>query len=418
MRSLLRLILDAGPLGWIVLASNALAALAALLLAARSIETRPRRPLRTLAKTLGVTCTGIAVAAVTTAALFARAGALIAPPGERPLSVYRATGHELRDLVDTSLHAEASLSLTAHVTLGAAVLVILAALIARVASHRKLRARRLLAWSAALAGAELAGSIAIGVLRRAREVDVGPHCPAECRRAIAADITQILEGARLHIALAAAVAFFLLTRAIRRSDAAGHAPFGPRAKALCLALFGLGVSAFAATRAMASDATRPFPAQNFDEICPSPRIDERALPPAGTATTLAQGTLIKLSAKSAEFNEQPVENPDDLTKRMIAMRSLWRQIQPDRPMPPPLLAAPASEPVAALAPWLQALLREGFHEAHILVAHPPDFEETATLGRIERAPRCASIPVNLEPIEQAIARGATWGELAANVSPR
>jgi hypothetical protein len=414
MRELMRGILEAGPLGWILLASNALAGLAALVLVARSINPRPRRPLRTLSRTLGAACAGLAVAASITAVLFLRARDLILPPGEPPLSLYRATGPEVRKLGDMISQAEMALSLTAYATLGIAALVFLAALLAHIASRNKLRARRRLAFTAAIAGAGLAGSIAIGALGRDREVNLYSHCDAECRRAIVADASGVLADARLHVALAAAVAFFLLRRAVRRAADAGHAPLGPRARAVSMAVFGLGVVAFAGSRAMAFDARHPPPAQNPNEICPDSSVDERSLPPAGAARKLAEGPILKLSAELADLNGSRVDNPEDLAKSMAVLRRLYI----GRPKHPVLIAAPASEPLSALAPWLRILAREGFPYAQILVAHPPDLADTETLGRIQRAPRCASVPVKLEQIEQAIARGATWGELADSLPHR
>lgn len=414
MRELMRGILEAGPLGWILLASNALAGLAALVLVARSINPRPRRPLRTLSRTLGAACAGLAVAASITAVLFLRARDLILPPGEPPLSLYRATGPEVRKLGDMISQAEMALSLTAYATLGIAALVFLAALLAHIASRHKLRARRRLAFTAAIAGAGLAGSIAIGALGRDREVNLYSHCDAECRRAIVADASGVLADARLHVALAAAVAFFLLRRAVRRAADAGHAPLGPRARAVSMAVFGLGVVAFAGSRAMAFDARHPPPAQNPNEICPDSSVDERSLPPAGAARKLAEGPILKLSAELADLNGSRVDNPEDLAKSMAVLRRLYI----GRPKHPVLIAAPASEPLSALAPWLRILAREGFPNAQILVAHPPDLADTETLGRIQRAPRCASVPVKLEQIEQAIARGATWGELADSLPHR
>ncbi|HLM74157.1 MAG TPA: hypothetical protein VK459_15730 [Polyangiaceae bacterium] len=414
MRELMRGILEAGPLGWILLASNALAGLAALVLVARSINPRPRRPLRTLSRTLGAACAGLAVAASITAVLFLRARDLILPPGEPPLSLYRATGPEVRKLGDMISQAEMALSLTAYATLGIAALVFLAALLAHIASRHKLRARRRLAFTAAIAGAGLAGSIAIGALGRTREVNLYSHCDAECRRAIVADASGVLADARLHVALAAAVAFFLLRRAVRRAADAGHAPLGPRARAVSMAVFGLGVVAFAGSRAMAFDARHPPPAQNPNEICPDSSVDERSLPPAGAARKLAEGPILKLSAELADLNGSRVDNPEDLAKSMAVLRRLYI----GRPKHPVLIAAPASEPLSALAPWLRILAREGFPNAQILVAHPPDLADTETLGRIQRAPRCASVPVKLEQIEQAIARGATWGELADSLPHR
>lgn len=418
MRELIRWILEAGPLGWIVLASNALASIAALLLAARSVHSRPRRPLRSLGRTLGAACAGLAIAAAITAVLFGRASAIIVPPGRPPLSLSRADMRELRAVADASLQAEASLCLTAHVALGVACLVALASILTRLASRKKIRARRLFAWTASLAGAEIAASIAIGVIRRSRELNVSAHCQADCRRTIAADVAQILADARLHVGIATAVALFLLLRAARRSAAAGHAPLGPRARIFSLALFGIGIPAFAGSRAMAFDATHPIPGQNLDELCPISRIDERSLPPAGAASALSTGAVIELSARGAEIYGQRLERPEDLFQRMASMRSLWRQIQPNRPFETPLIAASEGEPLASLEPWLLALEREGFVFLQILVAHPPDFADTATLGPIERAPRCASLPVSLEQIHRAITRGATWGELAASASAR
>jgi hypothetical protein len=415
MRELIRGILEAGPLGWILLASNALAGLAALVLVARSINPRPRRPLRTLSRTLGAACAGLAVAASITAVLFLRARDLILPPGEPPLSLYRATGPEVRKVGDTISQAEMALSLTAYATLGVAALVFLAALLAHIASRHKLRARRRLAFTAAIAGAGLAGSIAIGALGRDREVNLYSHCDAECRRAIVADASEVLADARLHVALAAAVAFFLLRRAVRRAADAGHAPLGPRARAVSLAVFGLGVVAFAGSRAMAFDARHPPPAQNPNEICPDSSVDERSLPPAGAARKLAEGPILKLSAELADLNGSRADNPEDLAKDL---RLVWAAFYISRPKRPVLIAAPASEPLSALAPWLRILAREGFSNAQILVAHPPDLADTKTLGRIQRAPRCASVPVKLEQIEQAIARGATWGELADSLPHR
>jgi hypothetical protein len=168
---------------------------------------------------------------------------------------------------------------------------------------------------------------------------------------------------------------------------------------------------------MARDATHLNLPRHLENICPKTSVDERSLPPASAASRIGQGPVIELSAAHVKANQRTVADPAELAKSMVEIRSLWKQMQPDRAMPPPLVAASASEPLPTLAPWIRALAAEGFSEVAILVAHPPDFVETETLGSVERAPRCASVPVKIERIERAIARGATWGELAASIRP-
>jgi hypothetical protein len=413
----IRVVLDAGPLGFIVLAANAVVLLAALWLALRAPLSRPRRPLRSLRRTMSAAGAGLAIAVAITAVLFKRASDVLIPPGETPSSFYGVSWPEFRRFAELSWQAEAALSLTAYASIGAAGLVILAAIGTRVASPRKLRARRLFAWAAVVAGAEMAGSIAFGVVRRKDETNASSYCFGDCRREVAAAAAEVLADARLHVALATAIAFFLLTRAARRSASAGQSPVGRSARALSLGLFGIGIVAFAATRSMAFDVAHPLPAPEMNSMCPVKKDDARALPPARAAGKLAGRPVVTLFPGRADFNQTLAESPEELEKAALNMRALWVQVQPRRPIPPLMIAAPASEPLASLAPWLRALARAGFGDAAILVAHPPSFAETATLGLVERAPRCAMVPLKLDRIEPAVAGGGTWGDLAESLSP-
>lgn len=423
MRYLIHSAFDAGALGLITLGACAVALLAALALLVNAPRTRPRRPLRTLYRSLGVACAALAIAAAQSAILFRRAHDFMLKPGEPPASLYVTPLRELRAFSEIVEQAEATLQLTAYAALGASCLVILAAILTRIGAHKKLRARRLLPWTAALAGAELTAAVAVAVLRRYDAIDVSSHCYSECRELIAVAAAHVLGDARLHIALATGVAFFLLTRAVRRSVDVGHAPFGRRASVAGVALFSLGLLAFISTRTMASDASRELPPQDKSDTCPDPSIATRSLPPAPAAPSqvtgsavsqFSSGIVVELALPCANLYGACFLSPAELVKDLDAKRRLWRSITPNRRMPPITVAARSEAPLQSLAPWLLELRRADFSAIEILLAHPPEHFATETLGLVERTPRCSGARANLDELELAISLDFTWGDLAAS----
>lgn len=266
----------------------------------------------------------------------------------------------------------------------------------------------------ALLATELVCAVALGVIRRASEIGWscccgGVGCLALCRRAEAVDAAELLNAARVHILIVAVIGVLLLARASRRLRPPGRS--NTRMETACVALFGAGLIAFLATRAMAFDARSLLPV--IDETaCATETVDDATLPHAPWSEPIAYDFVVELLPTGAAVYEKKQLTPDELSVVLRDKRMLWEMLQgPNKPLPPITIAASSDTPVRAIAPWLSVIMRVTRPEARILIRRPPVSTPTRTLGPVPSTPRCAAVDLRLDRLDDALARDLTWGDL-------
>lgn len=183
-------------------------------------------------------------------------------------------------------------------------------------------------------------------------------------------------------------------------------PVGGGMLAAASALLLIGIGAFAATRARASDAALPFEA--------SPGLSAAQL---GPAPLLAQASC-----------PAPARNVQELTLRDGTLRYRWRKVTPTEAVdalasprrvgseaggPAALIVAPADAPASAIAELSRTLLaaRDPGLRQVALAARAERFLDTRTLGRLELPAPCA-LPLSLDAAGVPLARYGSIGDLA------
>jgi len=268
-------------------------------------------------------------------------------------------------------------------------------------------------------GEALFGLTAIGFLLRARAFS-SVHVSAVGQYSIEETIkltSPVVEKARIGI-VAAAIFFTLLifvSWLIKRKSSPAK-PVDPR---VAYAILGLGALSFLATRPLAFDGSRPIPAPASPFLqCPKDAQDLAPLPADATCNTpcgerrfwLKPEATLHLSKAGVALDGVFYSSYDTL---FLELSRRWSDSRKNNPTQPPLALAVAEDvPMRDLEPYLHAVAR-GYPKAQILIYHPQNTVETATVGNIERTPRCCCAPFR-EPDEPPLPYDdeALWGDVA------
>jgi hypothetical protein len=239
--------------------------------------------------------------------------------------------------------------------------------------------------------------------------------PWDLLRALVSAADAPLAAAWRRIVVVAVIGWIAGALASRR---ARERPFGRGAAIGAVAVFVLGLAAFAATRGMAGDAHHPIPSDRLDYLgCPVLALDPQGLPIGAGSEPLGESSILELHPGEAILGGQtaPLESPADLDELLRKRRELWVQVtrRPERSMPPVLVVAPAFLGTVEIAIWLRGIeqhLERGFI---VVVAEPERRFPTQTLGELTATPHCGGILVLLDPAGRALTSVPTWGDLAA-----
>lgn len=408
-----RVLLEAGSGGWLILlgfGASVVLALAGVVLAllGRSRALRAACWLSAGAGALGI---------VASVALSWRWGRTL-------LNAMGST--DFQSTWETAIERMESTSLTAG--LGVLLVSLLAAIGVGVRAIRGRREQGRPAWFLAMSCALLFASAAAGVLARAH-LARNPYRGA----ALAAwEVVWLVEKASIVLPIAKsvilAIACFTSLCVVvgeARRDTAGSRPKRGFTGPVLLAL--LGSLVWIGSRPLAHDGEHPlpFPHDAFGNYhCPHLlQSDPQTLPRMQGSGKRCMDlfsedilplALIDIGAAGATANGRPLKDPADAFDYVNSQRLLRDAGNPPGHWSVILIAAPASMPAEALAPWLGAVANAQQRFGVVLLHDQPPVV-SATAGVVARAARCSCPRIVLDPAGMSL-RGRLWGDVASRAA--
>lgn len=197
----------------------------------------------------------------------------------------------------------------------------------------------------------------------------------------------------------------IVTLVRRRQRGFLSAPPSRRSRWVALGMLGIGGLAFAGTRRFARDAESPLPFLLPGPLLPSeldlPRIwicSEQQL----------EGPVVEVRRDGVFLNGSPIRDPEELKEQLRNTRDLWRQSNVGQDHPGfVIFAVDRSTPIDLVAPYAAAAARAQYRTVGVLHALPRVWQETATLGPVERRTRGCAVLMTPEAIA---VRGGRWGD--------
>ena len=316
-----------------------------------------------------------------------------------------------------AFHAFAAFEVEARVlALGGAVLCVLA-IAAMVLGIRQARRRGALAALAVVAPSAILGVAGLGTLVGAYAyLSRFVHMPcfglerAERQRyATVAAHAGVYHTAGLAILAVAILSTIAVVALVRRVPASPVAWSRPRPLVVPAAVFALGLTAFALTRAQAADLRSPMPFVPGDHRSWLPAEQVAALPPAYRCDSAWAAPFVVLEARGLFVDDIAVPDLAELSRVLVAKRELWRLVQPNKPFPGVGgVAIPASTKLASVRPLIAAVRAAGYPIVEVLEARATTRWKSRTLGEVATLPRVCTVVIEAN---RDLPRAETWGEM-------